>query len=101
MKKIYYVTFDIERRAFRETSEYIYHCMAENAKEAKEICKAEWPTLHNAYRAKIPHQFHLYAHASRIQDVDLLGCRTWKNVPIRGAECLGFICTGVRRWPNK
>lgn len=96
--KIYYVTFDVQSYSFRETKDYIFHCMASTAKEAKDICKAEWPKLFNAPNAKVPHQFHLYAHVSRIQDDELLGCRTWVGAPIRGKDCFGFICTAVRRW---
>lgn len=96
--KIYCVTFDVQSFAFRETKDYIFHCMANTAKEAKDLCKAEWPKLFNAPNAKVPHQFHLYARASKIQDDELLGCRTWFGAPIRGKDCFGFICTAARRW---
>jgi len=98
--KIYYVTYDIQSVAYRETKQYVFHCFADTAKEAKELCKVEWSKLFNAPKAKAPHQFHLYAHKSRIQDVDMLGCRTWKDAPIRGEDCLGIICIGVTRWQN-
>lgn len=98
MKKIYFVTFDTQRASIRETSQYVFHCLADNASEAKELCKAAWPKLHSAYNAKVPHQFHLHAKRSRIQDADLLGCRSWANVPVRGRDCLDFVCTSVTRW---
>ena len=99
--KIYYVTFDTQSVSFRETKEYFFHCYAKNAKEAKELCKEEWPKLFNSHNPKIPHQFHIYAKQSRIQDVDLLGLRTWEDAPIRGKDCLGFICTNVYRWMKR
>jgi len=99
--KIYFVTFDIESHSWRETKHYIYHCFANNAKEAKEACKTDWAKLFNTPNAKAPHQFHLYGHKSNIQDVDMLGCRTWKDAPIRGTDCLGIICTGITKWQNR
>lgn len=99
--KIYYVKFDTQSVSFRETKHYYFHCFANTAKEAKDLCKAEWPKLFNAPNPKIPHQFHMYAHKSGIQDVDMLGCRTWKDAPIRGEDCLGFICTDVTRWKSR
>jgi len=96
--KIYYVKFDTQSARYRETKEYFYTCFANNAKEAKEQCREAWPKLFNAPGAVAPHQFHMYARPSAIQDVDLLGYRTWRGAPIRGRDCLDFICTGVTRW---
>lgn len=95
--KIYYVTFDVQSVSFRETKEYFYTCFANTAKGAKEQCREAWPKLFNAPGAVVPHQFHMHTRPSTIQDVDLLGYRTWRGAPIRGRDCLGFICTGVTR----
>lgn len=65
---IYYVTFDTQRN--RCTSEWIFHCEAKNALEAKETAKLLW-----AERGHKEHMFHLYAKKSRIQDMDLLKVR--------------------------
>ena len=96
--KIYYVTFDTESVSSRETKHYLFHCFAGTAKEAKDICKTEWQKLFTVREMKIPHQFHMYAHKCNTQDVDMLGCRTWKDAPIRGKDCLDIICTGTTRW---
>ena len=98
--KIYYVKFNALCEMFRETKEYFFTCFADNAKDAKEQCREYWPKLFNAPGARIPLQRNMYARQSSIQDVDLLGYRTWKGAPIRGRDCLGLICTDVTRWPR-
>ena len=97
---IYSVKFDVLCDTFRETKHYLFTCFAETAKTAKDLCREDWPKQFNAPGARIPLQQNMSARASAIQDVDLLGCRTWKGAPIRGRDCLGLICTDVTRWPR-
>lgn len=97
---IYCVKFDVLSDSFRETKHYWFTCFADTAKEAKEQCALEWPKLFNAPGAKAPLRLNVCARKTGIQDVDLLGCRTWRGAPIRGRDCLGIICTAVTAWQN-
>lgn len=89
---IYYVTF--EKHVCCRIDAMIFHCDAKNAKEAKDICRATWEA-----RGFKPHQFHLYAHKSRISDPDLLSVRSWDSKVYKGANVMDrFICTETRTW---
>ena len=95
---IYIVTFDQELRSQRTTKHFVYHCEAKNAKEAKEICKANWPRIFGL-NPHIPHQFHMAAVRSRSQNIAHCGIITWNSDVIRGADCLDkFYCTGWTNW---
>ena len=94
---IYIVTFDQELRSERRTKHFVYHCNAKNAKEAKEICKAAWPTVFGLNR-HIPHQFHLYAVRSKSQNPEYCRIVTWKNDVVEGDKCFHFYCTGWTNW---
>lgn len=95
--KIYVVTFDVKRTRDRRTNHYVYHCEAQNAKEAVVLAKEAWPKLFGE-NPRIPHQFHLHAVKSRIQDPLFLRVVSWKSIPFNGKECLDFICTGWTNW---
>lgn len=97
---IYCVKFDVQSDLFRETKHYCFTCFAGTAKEAKDQCSLEWPKLFNAPGAKTPLRFNVSARKTGIQDVDLLGCRTWRGAPLRGRDCLGIICTAVTKWQH-
>ena len=87
---IYYVTF--EKHVCCRIDAMIFHCDAKNAKEAKAICKAAWEA-----RGYKPHQFHLYAHRSRISDPNLLSVRGLDGGLYHGAHVMDrFICTDTR-----
>lgn len=95
---IYIVTFDQELRSERRTKHFVYHCEAKNAKEAKEICKANWPKVFGL-NPRIPHQFHMEAVRSRNQNPDYCKIITWNNDVVTGTDCIGsFYCTGWTNW---
>ena len=95
--KIYIVTFDTQHVRDRRTKHYVYHCEAKNAKEAVMLAKEAWPKLFGE-NPRIPHQFHLHAVRSRIQDPLFLRVVSWNNIPFNGKEGLDFICTGWTNW---
>lgn len=87
---IYYVTFDIQKD--RKNTDIIFHCEANNAKEAAAIAKQMW-----ADRGRTEHPFHVYAHRSNIQDVDCLMVRAWTGCTYRGCNVMNrFIGTDFR-----
>lgn len=89
---IYYVTF--EKHVSCRIDEMIFHCEAKNAKEAIKIAKQTW--IDQCFK---PHQFHLYAHKSRIQDVELLKIRSWTGKEYGGQYIMNsFFCTASRTW---
>lgn len=93
-KKIYFVTFDIERRREKETYHYIFHCMAANAGEAKEKAREEWIAKGNKR-----HQFHMYGKKSNIQDPALLKVNAWTGKEIKGDALMdNSICWSITSW---
>lgn len=89
MNKIYIVTF--ERHINCQIRDMVFHCEAQNAKEAVQIAKDKWFCD--------SHQFHIHATKSRIQDPSLLSVHTWNNHNVSGTDCLGyFYCTDFRTW---
>ena len=84
MKKIYFVTFEIKRKI--ETKTFVFHCMADNAQEAKEIAIKEWGEWGNHETRQIK----LYAKKSGIQDAKLLKVRGWDGYEHRGAIVIGL-----------
>ena len=90
-RKIYFVTFEAHRNC--TIYDYIFHCWAYDAKEAKEIAKEAWAKDHDA------HQFHLYAKYSRAPMDKCLKVISWKGNAFTGSECIDkFICTDLRTW---
>lgn len=84
---IYYVTFQTQKN--RVMTYIMFHCEAKNAKEACAIAKQAWTE-----RGRTEHQFHLYAHKSRIQDQTLLGVIDWKGGRHNGVAVMDrFIAT--------
>ncbi len=95
--KIYFVTFDIERRRERETQHYIFHCYAQNAKEAKEKAREAWTAAGNQR-----HQFHMYGKKSNIQDPDVLKVNTWTGKEIKGKAVMDWcICWSITTWRKR
>lgn len=89
---IYFVTF--EKHVNCRIDDMIFHCEAKNAKEAVQIAKEYW----QKYDFK-PHQFHLYAKKSRIQDPDLLQVHLWNGETRKGAALMNnFYCVDFRTW---
>ena len=89
-KKIYFVTFEIHRNC--TIYNYIYHCEAATAKEAKEIARNNWKT-------KNGHQFHLYGKKSNVQNVDLLKVRSALGREYSGSDVIGrYIIIDQRTW---
>ena len=82
---VYIVTFD----TYRNNMDYnqVYHCIAQNAKEACQIAKDAW-----LQQGRKSHPFHVHAVKARTQDVDLLKVRTWKNTEIAGQILIGSFC---------
>lgn len=98
--KIYVVTFDTQHTRDRRTKHYVYHCEAQNAKEAVGLAKEAWPRLFGE-NPRIPHQFHLHAVKSRIQDPLFLRVVSWAELILNGRDCLNeIVCTGWTFWPR-
>lgn len=90
---IYFVTFEIHQSC--RINNMIYHCMASNAKEAKESAKRFWSSLHGLKG----HQFHMYAKRSDVQDVSLLRVRGWDGTEYKGDYVMNHVfCTDFRTW---
>ena len=91
MKKIYIVTF--ERHIDCQIRNIVFHCEADNAKEACRNAKEAW------FKNNLSSMFHLHAVKSRTQDVASLKVRNWKCHEISGSECMNhFYCTDFRVW---
>jgi hypothetical protein len=89
MKKIYIVTF--ERHINCTIRDIVFHCEANNAKEAVQIAKDAW--------TKKSYPFHIHAVKSRVQDIDHLTIHTWLSTTISGAALMNaFYCTDSRTW---
>lgn len=91
MKKIYIVTF--ERHINCQIRNIVFHCEADNAKDACQIAKEAW------FKNNLSYMFHLHAVKSRTQDISLLRVKNWKLQEIAGADCMNhFYCTDFRVW---
>lgn len=91
MKKIYIVTF--EKHADCQIRNIVFHCEAENAKDACQIAKQAWSEKTAAYPFKV------HAVKARTQDISFLKIRNWKCQEISGAACMNeFYCTDFRTW---
>lgn len=77
--KVYFVTFEIHRNC--AINNYIYHCEASTAKEAKEIARYYWNSENG-------HQFHLYGKKSNVQNADLLKVKGIRK-EYSGSDVLG------------
>lgn len=86
---IYYVTFDTQKN--KTVTDFMFHCEAKNAKEAVAIAKQSWVD-----KGRTEHQFHLYAHKSRMWDQTLLHVVDWKGFKHEGDAVMNrFIATDV------
>lgn len=89
MKHIYIVIFEIQRQC--KVQEYVYHCEAQNAKDAVAQAREHW-VLSN-------HQFHIHAVKSRVQDGNLLRVLSVNGKEHKGTEVIGlYIMTDSRTW---
>lgn len=89
---IYFVTFQTQKN--RTITDIIFHCEAKNAKEAVAIAKQAWVD-----KGRTEHQFHLYAHKSRIQDQTLLNVIDWKSGRHNGVVVMNrFIGTDIHSY---
>ena len=90
--RIYYVTFEVHKDC--KVYNYIFHCWAWNATEAKQLAKDAWALSHKS------HQFHLYAHRSNAPDDQFLRVIGWNGITYSGKmACIDrFICTDFRTW---
>ena len=89
---IYYVIFQMQKN--RMITDIVFHCEAKNAKEAVAIAKQSWVD-----KGRTEHQFHLYAHKSRIQDQTLLGVIDWKGGKHNGVVVMNrFIATDTHSY---
>ena len=90
---IYFVTFEIHENC--QIKDYIFHCEAKNAKEAKETARKFWSSL----RGIKGYQFHLYGKKSNIQDISLLRVRGWNGTEYSGEYVMNHaFCTNFRTW---
>ena len=78
MKHIYIVTFEIQRDC--QIQSWVYHCEAQNAKDACEIAKQTWKSK--------SHMFHVHAVKSRIQALDAISVKGWKGNEYKGQDAL-------------
>jgi len=89
--KIYFVTFEVHRDC--QIFDYIFHCRAWDAKEAKELARDAWIKDHKR------HQFHMYAKKSSMPAEEFLNVRSWHGDTFSGEKCMNkFICTDFRTW---
>ena len=89
---IYIVTFDMHKDC--RIYDYIYHCMAPNAKEACKIAREAWHS--DSY------QFHIHAVKSRIQNLNMVTVRNEYGREYHGSDAMDkFICTHSVTWRYK
>jgi hypothetical protein len=89
---IYIVTF--EKHVNCQIHDMVFHCEAKNAKEAVALAKQAW--IDQCFK---PHQFHLHAVKSRIQDIEKLRVRGWTGKEYSGSYVMNsFFCTDFRTW---
>ena len=100
MKHIYIVTFEIHKDC--QIKEYVYHCQAQNAKEACEIARHGGfygKTECKANKKLMGHMFHVHAVKSRVQDIEKLTVRTWKGNTFTGDQVMNaYICVDFHAW---
>jgi len=89
MKQIYFVTFDTKDSV--NVNHFFMHVMANTAKEAIQEAKKIW--TENGFRF---HQYKLYAHKSRIQNIKYLKIISWTGETYREHDamewpyCIGY-----------
>ena len=94
--KIYYVTF--EKHLNCKVSTVFFHCLANNATEAKQIARDAWQEAWSRAK-KVPYQFHLYAHRSNIQEADKLSLVDVRNRRFTGEDVMNhFHSVDSRTW---
>ena len=77
-KRLYYVFFNIQRN--NQVQNWVYHCEAQNAKEATEMAKRTWTSK--------SHMFHVHAVRSRMS-IDAVTVRCWNGHEIKGQNAIG------------
>ena len=87
--RIYIVTFHTEHNRIR--SDYVFFTFASNAAQAAVNAKTRWTN-----EGHKPHQFHIKATRSNVQDPEKLECVTWKSEKKQGRTMLEhFTCTEI------
>ena len=90
--KIYFVEFDTKE--CRTIYNYVFHCIASNAKEAREKAREAWYT-----NGETCHMFHVYAKKSLISNPEYLRVRNCMGQEIKGADVLDrFILCDLKPW---
>ena len=100
MKRIYIVTFETHKDC--KINYYVYHCQAQNAKEACELAKHGGFYGITECKANVKlwgHMFHVHAVKSRVQDIDKLTVRTWNGNTFTGDQVMNaYIKTDFKVW---
>ena len=97
--KIYAVTFDVQIPG--RTNKMIFHCMANNAAEAKAAARDNWSRLYlGSHKGRARN---LYAKRSDVQDVSALRVTGWEGTTYRADYVMGRpFCTGsVNTWKRR
>lgn len=94
--KIYFVTFEVRVVGCR--NQMIYHCMANNAKEAKEKAKKFWASLSGIDGRP----YYVYANKSRAQDVKYLRVVGWEGTEYKADYVMNHVfCTESKPYWGK
>lgn len=101
MQHIYRVTF--ERQINSCIDQMVFHCYANNQKEAKAYCERMWSRKHysgNPLRpGHCPHQFHMEAKRTECQNPELLEVTTLIGNTYSGEDVIDqFYCTESKYW---
>ena len=96
-ERIYRVTF--EQHTQCQIVEFVFHCWAPNAPEAKRLARVKWDARSTAYNGRIPHMFHLEAHRADTQIMEDLRVVNDEGRAIYGWNTMWvFIATSTRTW---
>lgn len=82
---IYRVSF--ERHINCHIESMVFHCWAQNAKEAKETARETW-YHRNQSNHKVPFMFHLEAHRADVQNVEDLRVVDWLQREFTGMNVM-------------
>lgn len=89
---VYIVSFEIHKNC--QIKDFVYHCIAQNAKEACKTARYFW--------RGDSHQFHVHAMKSRQQDPDRIHVQNWKGQIFDGLDALDkYICLDFKTWRYK
>lgn len=94
MNRIYIVLFDTEHANEGTIKHYVYHCFAENAKEACRMAREQWP-IALRFMEKFPCPVRMHAVRSRFSRPDFCRVISWRDDVFNGKACFDFICTGL------